>query len=137
MRCSRIWLVDSCSFQPGLRKGYQLRIRSIIVGVLSAQILAACTTSQPDDLGVQAGYITRIYGTDETPADYPECLVPLTESERVAGRYATVEFRQHGSNRYVNVFVTERVGLKINGEVLVNSPYCVGSHRPEIIARQS
>lgn len=113
-----------------------MRIRSIIVGVFIAQSLAACATSQPDDLGVQAGYIRKIYGTGETPGDYPECLLPLIDSERGAGRYVTVGFRQHGSERYVNVFVTERVALKINEEVMVASPYCVGSHRPEIIGRQ-
>lgn len=98
--------------------------------------LAACATSQPDDLGVQAGYVSKIYAAGETPTKFLDCLVPLTAPQGSAGRYVEVEFRQHGTERYVNVFVAGDVALKVNEEVMVHSPYCVGSHRPEIIPRQ-
>lgn len=114
-----------------------MRIRSITVEVFVAHSLVACATSQPDDLGVQPGYISKIYAAGETPAEYPECLVPLTASQRLAGRYVEVAFGQHGTERHVNVFVAEGVVFKVNEEVVVHSPYCVGSHRPEIIARKS
>jgi hypothetical protein len=63
--------------------------------------------------------------------------VTLTESQRLAGRYVEVAFRQRGTERHVNVFVAEGVAFRLNEEVVVNSPYCVGSHRPTIIARKN
>jgi hypothetical protein len=113
-----------------------LKTRSIIAGVLVARSLAACATSQPDDLGVQAGYVSKIYAAGETPTEFPDCLVPLTARQGSAGRYVEVEFRQQGTKRYVNVFVAEGVALKVNEEVTLHSPYCVGSHRPEFIQGQ-
>lgn len=110
----------------------KMRASSIIVLSLG---LVGCSAYQPDDLGAQTGYVTRLYPIGTTPVDYPECLVPLTDDQRAEGRYVEVRFDGRPTGRYVNSFVVEKVGLNVGDKVVIGSPYCVGSHRPEMIVQ--
>lgn len=99
------------------------------------QALTGCAAYRPDDLGMQTGVVRKIYPTGVTPASFPECVVPVASSRQPMGRYVEIEFANVESKRYVNSFVSDEVNLKLNDKVTVSSPYCVGSHKPEVIPR--
>jgi len=113
-----------------------MKVRLICFAVMVLPSLAACVTSRPDDLGTQTGYVRKIYLPNETPTNHPECLL-LANDERSSGRYVEVQFAHLRSKRYVNVFVGNEIQLKLSDKVLVGPPYCVGSHKPKIIAKQN
>ena len=114
-----------------------MKVRLIIAVVIVLHSLAACTASRPDDLGSQSGYVRKIYLLNETPTDHPDCLMPLADDRRSFGRYVEVQFKHLRSKRYVNVFVGNEIDLKLSDKVLVGPPYCVGAHKPRIIAKQN
>ena len=114
-----------------------MRFALFFAWILSTQVLTGCAAYRPDDLGIQNGVVRKIYLVGETPSDYPECLVTQTADQRSGGRYVEVEFMKVGSKRYVNSFVSEEAELKLNDKVLVGSPYCIGSHKPEIILKKN
>jgi len=114
-----------------------MRARLIIPGVIVLHGLTACAAYRPDDLGAQTGYVQNIYPANETPTNHPECLVLLTDEQRALGRYVEVQFTHLRSKRCVNVFVGNEIDLKLSDKVLVDSPYCVGAHKPRVIAKQN
>lgn len=114
-----------------------MRTKLIIPGMIVLHGLAACVTYRPDDLGTQTGYVQKIYPSTETPTDHPECLVSLTDDQRSSGRYVEVQFKHLRSKRYVNIFVGNEIELKLSDQLLVASPYCIGNHKPRIIAKQN
>lgn len=104
-----------------------------VLGLLFIPVsLAGCSTNGPDDLGTQTGKITEVFSVGVEPADFPDCRVPLQPEQISSGQYMQVQFRSYRLHRSINVFVPLPSEFKKGDKVVVNHPYCVGSHKPEI-----